>query len=749
MVRSSRQQTQLVQHLAGVVSALPDLTLVFAGRAFPQDEVVQAAKDSIPGSGLRLPPGYFRRAFLVNTLQRARNLVRGALKGRRQGDFKRILQGLLVPPTFQTDLERWLAEPDTLPNLLTNYLRALSRRLTRRVKELRRSLKKKDKTKRNLLGRVGLDGTIRAILQDAGFRIHRQWLRVWEGGRWEPLSLRRHWGKARKAWRDAIYNALLPKLRKAAMPADVTRGISAALGGFTPERAIAQLFRFRNRWIPLSAGDLAELTQFLEVKIATEAERRLVVQLQYDCVPLIQQILRNLQRHSALWVQRPTFKGLSIPFGIDDGQVYWDPLDVRLLIHNLERTPLGLDSGLQTLGLDAAGIRKVRSILGPSNGSGWISQPKAVALRDLFRREGVTSRHFAALFRADSDLLQVAIRMKSRTPPMRFRFRDPDRVLTLLDRGWSPARGTLIRKANHALVLAIPFTILVPPAATPEPSDPSQTHAPIGGLDLGLKTLGVLSIREGTQQTDGSWVGAKREIARYFLDQKQLEGSRNAWRPGRGALAFNWKRRLAHLIGETRRAQARLDTYKDAAQSREVRYRRKRRYFELRRRFRQLWAKVRQLHGELARQVATRVVAACQWHGVASLHLEDLRWAKPRPKYEAGYFLTANQVHWFHSQIQAAIRDRAAGAGFTVVWVTARYTSSSCSRCGWVGATPEERYCARRGKVYKCPSCGFQLDADLNAARNIAANPPHLLDHISSSPGMPGGGACSFPSGPS
>ncbi|MGV8116425.1 zinc ribbon domain-containing protein [Methanothrix soehngenii] len=43
-----------------------------------------------------------------------------------------------------------------------------------------------------------------------------------------------------------------------------------------------------------------------------------------------------------------------------------------------------------------------------------------------------------------------------------------------------------------------------------------------------------------------------------------------------------------------------------------------------------------------------------------------------------------------------------------------RYTSRTCSKCGF------QKKENRNGKTFKCKSCGFQIDADLNASRNIA-----------------------------
>ncbi|MHA1651226.1 MAG: zinc ribbon domain-containing protein, partial [Candidatus Helarchaeota archaeon] len=49
------------------------------------------------------------------------------------------------------------------------------------------------------------------------------------------------------------------------------------------------------------------------------------------------------------------------------------------------------------------------------------------------------------------------------------------------------------------------------------------------------------------------------------------------------------------------------------------------------------------------------------------------------------------------------------------------------SRCGHVSKT------SRQAKRFRCRKCGFQLDADLNAARNILNSTPlHSPDAIAS-----------------
>lgn len=52
--------------------------------------------------------------------------------------------------------------------------------------------------------------------------------------------------------------------------------------------------------------------------------------------------------------------------------------------------------------------------------------------------------------------------------------------------------------------------------------------------------------------------------------------------------------------------------------------------------------------------------------------------------------------------------------GKQVVMINPIYTSQQCSKCGHIDKSN------RKGHIFKCVSCGFELHADLNAARNIA-----------------------------
>ena len=68
--------------------------------------------------------------------------------------------------------------------------------------------------------------------------------------------------------------------------------------------------------------------------------------------------------------------------------------------------------------------------------------------------------------------------------------------------------------------------------------------------------------------------------------------------------------------------------------------------------------------------------------------------------------------------IRQQLEYKAEWAGRTLVAVDARYTSQTCSECGVIDKG------SRSGKSFKCVACGYEADADVNAARNILRNSP-------------------------
>ena len=94
-------------------------------------------------------------------------------------------------------------------------------------------------------------------------------------------------------------------------------------------------------------------------------------------------------------------------------------------------------------------------------------------------------------------------------------------------------------------------------------------------------------------------------------------------------------------------------------------------------------------------------------------NLVDIRKrAKTRRKSKS-----ARRLHsWSFAQLKSFIEYKAEERGCTVAGVDPRHTSQRCSACGHT-----QRNNRRSQSRFVCRACGFELHADLNAARNIAA----------------------------
>ncbi|MBD1807344.1 IS200/IS605 family element transposase accessory protein TnpB [Microcoleus sp. FACHB-SPT15] len=86
---------------------------------------------------------------------------------------------------------------------------------------------------------------------------------------------------------------------------------------------------------------------------------------------------------------------------------------------------------------------------------------------------------------------------------------------------------------------------------------------------------------------------------------------------------------------------------------------------------------------------------------------------KPRSKTER-----RRTNNWAFYQLRFFVTYKAVIAGVLVVFVPPAYTSQTCSRCRHIH--PEKGKSYRNGKRFKCGHCGWEHDADINAACNIA-----------------------------
>jgi putative transposase len=100
----------------------------------------------------------------------------------------------------------------------------------------------------------------------------------------------------------------------------------------------------------------------------------------------------------------------------------------------------------------------------------------------------------------------------------------------------------------------------------------------------------------------------------------------------------------------------------------------------------------------------------------ATIVLENLKDIRKRMKAKRRSQTKRRMHSWPFASLKAKVEYKAEERGCTVVVVDPRHTSQACSRCGHTA-----RNNRRSQSVFICRRCGCHLNADLNAARNIAA----------------------------
>lgn len=112
--------------------------------------------------------------------------------------------------------------------------------------------------------------------------------------------------------------------------------------------------------------------------------------------------------------------------------------------------------------------------------------------------------------------------------------------------------------------------------------------------------------------------------------------------------------------------------------------------------------------------LSKRIVAAAE-RG-ATIVLENVTDIRKRSKVKRKTEASRRVHSWSFAQLKTFIEYKAEERGCTVVAVDPRHTSQTCSCCGHTARNNRRS----RGR-FVCRACGFELHADLNAARNIAA----------------------------
>ena len=126
--------------------------------------------------------------------------------------------------------------------------------------------------------------------------------------------------------------------------------------------------------------------------------------------------------------------------------------------------------------------------------------------------------------------------------------------------------------------------------------------------------------------------------------------------------------------------------------------------------------------------ISKQIVSDAKERGIG-LAIEDLSKIRQTAKRRNKNF-RSKLNRWNFGQLRAFLTYKCALSGVRLVVVEPAYTSQICSRCHHLGI--------RNGKSFKCTNCGSDMDADINAARNIAllgvvVNQPEKSDMYSCS----------------
>jgi putative transposase len=136
----------------------------------------------------------------------------------------------------------------------------------------------------------------------------------------------------------------------------------------------------------------------------------------------------------------------------------------------------------------------------------------------------------------------------------------------------------------------------------------------------------------------------------------------------------------------------------------------------------QLWRHVRRMNEDAAHKVARLIANVCARYPGCVLLFERLRKIKPKSASKSRR-MNRRQANQLRGKINRYTKDKAYAQGTVTVEVNPHGTSQYCSRCGALGERFSyqggKRIQVKWGKLFGCPVCHFEVDADWNASVNI------------------------------
>lgn len=109
--------------------------------------------------------------------------------------------------------------------------------------------------------------------------------------------------------------------------------------------------------------------------------------------------------------------------------------------------------------------------------------------------------------------------------------------------------------------------------------------------------------------------------------------------------------------------------------------------------------------------------------GVGKIQMEDLTGMGKNSNKDNDLFLK----RWTFYDLQSKIEYKAKEYGIEVVKVKPAYTSARCSHCGHIHLTEDKKEWRPTQDKFKCVACEKEMNADVNASRNIAIRDIDLI----------------------
>jgi putative transposase len=116
-------------------------------------------------------------------------------------------------------------------------------------------------------------------------------------------------------------------------------------------------------------------------------------------------------------------------------------------------------------------------------------------------------------------------------------------------------------------------------------------------------------------------------------------------------------------------------------------------------------------------KISKEIVKIAQINNCGTIKLEKLQNIRQNKKHPKSFRYCLNS--WSFYQLQKFVEYKAKLQGILVFYIDPRYTSKTCSRCGYIGN--------RNDKRFECLHCRHVDHADVNASFNIGKPVPHCI----------------------